>query len=142
MPSEATQNKPTVIFALIVTTARSEQVPNADWSNGMTGSGGSSGIGITYNTAGDTPLTEDPAKWTLLDQHGSGVARTPQLSQYIGGTGFAGEDDYPGSGGLNGWEGGSPLQFQDNGTGGDGMLDFLGQTDLITLAEGWVPVIV
>lgn len=61
--------------------ARKLEVTAADFDGGVN-SGGSFAPGIGINIGGGE-LTEDPDKWTLLDQNGD--ARTPQNSQTLGG---------------------------------------------------------
>ena len=64
-------------------TARSAEVPGADWNSGLLGSGGGCGVGIGTETPN---LEQSLPNWTLNDQFGN--ARQAQRSQYIGGSGL------------------------------------------------------
>ena len=112
-----------------VVATRTGEVPNADWAGGVNAVG-SCAEGISIGE-GIPDLVGEPQQFTLLDQ--DEVARTPQISQYIGGTGLSGT--YPSSGGSEG-KGTIPLQF---GTSDAlGVVTPTGDATLTTLAAGWV----
>lgn len=128
-------NSPTFYRDAAAVAARSpESVDGAvDWNGGMNLAGScAEGVGI----ATDVPnLTGDPASWTLLDQ--DGAARTPQVSQHIGGTGLGGT--YPSSGGVEG-KGTTPIDVGTPSATGDGTATIDGDATLATLAAGWTAV--
>ena len=73
---------PTYTVDPIAVILRKLEVTAADFDGGVN-SGGSFAPGIGINIGGGR-LTQDPDKWTLLDQNGN--ARTPQNSQTLGGS--------------------------------------------------------
>lgn len=99
------------------------------------------GIGVGEGSIEGTP------SWTLLDQtEPNGVARTPQVGQYIGGAGFTLRDgtDWINSGGVSGkgitginvYD--RPDRPTDNTEGVTAPNNVDGQAQLVTLAAGWV----
>jgi hypothetical protein len=68
--------------------ARSAEIAAADWTGGCNPAGSCApGVGIGNGGGIQTVnLGESLPSWTLLDQDGD--ARTPQVSQYIGGSGL------------------------------------------------------
>lgn len=114
-----------------VVATRTGEVPNADWAGGVNAVGScAEGIG----TAEGIPnASGEPQQFTLLDQDED--PRTPQISQYIGGTGLSGV--YPSSGGVEG-KGTIPLRF---GTSDAlGVVTPTGNATLAVLATGWAAV--
>lgn len=128
---------------------RDGEVPDADWDGGANAPASCApGIGITY------PLTNLPAfttptgpNWSLLDQFSD--ARTPQVSQVIGGEGVTTSSDWPTSGGIegNGESHGEAIEIVTNPDDVDGAPDPanpgptpVGDATLASLAAGWVPV--
>ncbi len=75
-------NLPTYLLNANSVSARSAQVPNADFSGGMN-KGGSNAPGIGINTGNIDPKLDN---WSVLDQ--AGDIRNPQDSQHIGGDGL------------------------------------------------------
>jgi hypothetical protein len=128
--------------------ARDAEVTGADWDGGCNAPAACApGIGVTY------PLTNLPAfttstgpNWSLNDQFT--VARTPQVSQVIGGEGLTTSSDWPGSGGIsgNGSSHGENIEIVTNpndiagAPDPDGAPTVVGAATLATLAAGWVPV--
>jgi hypothetical protein len=115
-------------------TARTAEVPDAEWNSGMLG-GGSAGPGIGI---GPQPgLEESLPNWTLLDQFGN--ARDGQRGQNVGGSGYTDPADYPSSGGEEGTLPASTIRGQDNETmDGSGALSFPAPNAVLTdLAAGW-----
>jgi hypothetical protein len=132
MTSEATQNSPVTISLFATLFARAAEVPNSNFNSGMLGGGGGVGVGIADK---QPDLTGNPDGWTLLDQSnpdGAGAARTPQLSEYIGGNGL----------GLGTPTGEDPgiLEFAVNEVSGEGEVATTGECHLIDLATGWEAV--
>ena len=85
----ATVNLPTYHLNDASVSARAAEVPAADFTGGLN-RGGSNACGVGINTAAVNPKLSD---WSLLDQHGD--ARSPQLSQHIGGNGLGvGSEDF------------------------------------------------
>ena len=116
-------NQPTAFIDFIEIVVRASQVADADWASGMTyGASNAPGIGIATDNPG---LTASLPSWTLLDQDGG--ARTPQVSQVIGG------------GGSQGTSGKSaePVAVVENSTDGSGAATILGAGNLVSLAAGW-----
>jgi hypothetical protein len=128
---------------------RDGEVTAANWGNGGNAAASNApGIGIT------SPLTNLPAfttvtgpNWSLLDQFS--VARTPQVSQVIGGEGVTTSADWPGSGGIsgNGSAHGEEVNFATMPADVSGVPDptypaptVTGNATLTTLAAGWVNV--
>jgi hypothetical protein len=98
---------------------RELDVPEASWSDGVNrGASNTCGIGIA-SANGECKLED----WTLLDQHGD--ARTPQMSQHIGGGGLGGGDR-------------ESYQINAQNAGDDNSEAFA----LNTVAEGWEVVAV
>jgi hypothetical protein len=127
MTSEATQNSPVTIDLIQTVFDRAAECPNANFNSGMLGGGGGVGVGIADK---QPDLTGNPDGWTLLDQ--DEVARTPQLSEYIGGNGL----------GLGTPTGEDPgiLDFVVNDVSGNGEVATSGECHLIDLATGWEAV--
>lgn len=81
--------------------SRTPEVPLANFDNGGNWAGSNApGIGVAPDYGSLEP--ERPESWTLLDQDGD--ARTPQVSQNIGGVGFVDRAtvDWSSSGGVGG----------------------------------------
>lgn len=115
-------NDPTAYVDNVEIIIRGGQVA-ANWGTGMDwGASNAPGIGI----ATDNPnLDQSLPSWTRLDQDGD--ARTPQVSQVIGGGGPAGNDG----------KGLQPVEIVTNGDG-DGSVTVSQEATLTTLAAGWV----
>ena len=125
-------NQPNIYIDTPSRALRAAEVPDASFVNGMN-EGGSNAPAIGVAT--DVPdLTGDPSGWTLLDQ--DGAARTPQVSQQIGGEAYAEPADYPLSGGLEG-KGINPVLIVNNAVEGDGTSVLVGNATLASLANGW-----
>jgi hypothetical protein len=110
--------------------ARKAEVPEADFDGG-TNNATCSAIGIATDNAG---LDESLPEWTLEDQFE--VARTPQVSQYIGGNGLG--DGVEGNGSAI-------AQYVIGVTNPDypnitGTITPNGTANLVTLAAGWALV--
>ena len=76
-------NTPTVYVDNIELIIRSGEIPDAQWGTGMDyGASNAPGVGIATDNAG---LEQSLPSWTRLDQ--DEAARTPQVSQIIGGGG-------------------------------------------------------
>ena len=116
-------------------TAGGARVPNATWNNGANVAGNSPGVGIA--STGSLQTGQHP-NWTLADQFG--VARTPQISQVIGGLGISGISQSDGLEG-NGAAHGEVITQGDNSDEGTGeIVSSDGAAYLQTLAAGWVPL--
>ena len=131
MANQATTFRNTTAIA-----ARTPEVPAADWAGGMNNASCLPGVGV----ATDVPnLTGDPNGWTLEDQFE--VARTPQVSQVIGGNGYTPDSAYPSSGGVPG-NGSDQAQFIIGVQNPDypnaaGTVTVDGTANLVSLAAGW-----
>lgn len=140
---------PTIFVQRAAVTIRAAQVSAANFGNACNPAASNApGIGITE------PLTNLPAfttvtgpNWSLLDQFGA--ARTPQVSQVIGGEGVTTSADWPGSGGTsgNGPGAGENVEMVINPDNVNGVPDpaypaptIDGNATLATLAAGWVNV--
>jgi hypothetical protein len=119
-------NAPTVFVDNIELVLRSGELPDANWGTGMDYAA-SNACGIGVATANPN-LEESLPSWTLLDQ--DGAARTPQVSQVIGGGGPAG----------NAGKGLQPVEVVANNESGDGGISASQEARLVTLAAGWVGV--
>ena len=119
-------NNPTAYVDHIEIVIRSGEVPDAQWGTGMDYTASNApGVGV----ATDNPeLEESLPSWTLLDQDGD--ARTPQVSQVIGGGGPAGNEG----------KGLQPVEVVANNESGDGGISASQEAHLVTLAAGWVGV--
>jgi len=107
-------------------TARSLEVPNANFANGVNGAASNAcGIGIGFD---ETDLEGSNAQFTLLDQRGN--ARAPQTSQLIGGNGLGK--------GVSGILPESTIREGIIENNGDGTITPLGNATLETLNAGWV----
>lgn len=110
---------------------RKQEVPAATFTDGMNlGASCAPGIGINM-LAGS--VVGSPAQFTLIDQHLA--TRTPQNSQYIGGTGFSNAGTSSGTPGVTGTD---PIRFGTPSANGDGSVAFVGNAQLQTLNAGWV----
>ena len=157
MTSFATRNYPVTFIDESARTSRLAETDGyvaADFANGMNDAtsgnigGINSGGGALYNnpTFKGGVLDGDPAKWTLLDQIGAGVARTPQNGFSIGGVGYTDKTDWPGSGGDSGVTSTqaatmviNQTQSAKDGTPAlDGASTDNGDATLTTTAAGWV----
>ena len=118
-------NDPTAYVDNIELVIRGGQVA-ANWGTGMDwGASNAPGIGI----ATDNPnLEQSLPSWTLLDQDGD--ARTPQVSQVIGG---GGPEGMPGKG-LQ------PVEVVVNAASGNGSVTGSQEAQLNVLATGWEAV--
>ena len=97
--------------------ARTSEVPNASFSNGMNASASCApAIGINH---GVTNIAGTPEQITLLDQ--AGAARTPQASQQLGTTAV-------------------PVKIGTNHADGTGVTTDTGDATLVSLAAGWSAV--
>ena len=119
MPNVATTFRNTTTIS-----ARAAEVPGASFTNGCNNASSSPGVGIA---TANPNLTGDKSGWTLLDQFG--VARTPQISQLIGGNGLG-----AGNSGK-----GPTDQFiiGVSNPSNDGTVTVQGTANLATLAAGW-----
>ena len=119
-------------------TAREAEVTGANWDNGVNlGGGNSPGVGINQ---GRGAVVGTPNQFTLLDQ--KGAARTPQVSQVIGGTGYNPNSNYPLSGGISG-NGSARAEYVlvvTPDASGDGSAVTNGTANLASLAAGWTAV--
>ena len=128
---------------------RDDEVTAAGWGGGCNAPAACApGIGVTI------PLTNLPAfttstgpNWSLDDQFS--VARTPQVSQVIGGKGVTTSSDWPGSGGIsgNGSAHAEKIQQVTNPDNVGGVPDptnpaptVVGSATLASLAAGWTAV--
>lgn len=128
---------------------RDGEVTGADWAGGCNAPASCApGIGVTYPLANLPAFTTSTGpNWSLEDQFED--ARTPQVSQVIGGEGVTTSSDWPGSGGIsgNGSSHGENIEIVTNPDDVDGAPDpgnpgptVVGAATLATLAAGWVPV--
>ena len=127
------QMKPFIFVDDDAITARSAQVPNADWLSGGNNAGNSMPLGIGVTGALDTLQLPN---WTLLDQLGD--ARVPQIGQLIGGLGIS---DPSQSNGLEGNGLAHDVACPEVSNGpGDGTVTGKDEVwaTLATLAAGWV----
>jgi hypothetical protein len=115
-------------------------IPDLSWSNGMNNGLCAPGIGVAL---GQPNAAGTPNQFTLLDQDGD--IRVPQVSQSIGGVGFADAANYPSSGGAKG----AGTEFiigvinptqaaKDADSDLRGSITVDGTANLQTLAAGWV----
>ncbi len=140
--------QPTLYVDDTAVTARALEIDGASWDTGGN-MGGSNAPGIGINEAGgalpdkDTDITG--WNWTLTDQDED--ARTPQVSQVIGGLGYVDratpDPDWPSSGGVEGkgTQGVSAGANPDNVEGApdnDEPIVIGEDMDLAVLATGWV----
>lgn len=104
--------------------------PVANWNNGVNlAASNACGIGI-----GEAPnVVGTPNQFTLLDQ--ASAARTPQLSQPIGGVAYNEGSSAPADPLTD------EIRFVAPTASGDGDAVYVGQAHLVTLAAGWVPVV-
>jgi hypothetical protein len=109
---------PTFYIDTSAVAARTSEVPDASFINGMN-AGGSNACGVGVN-ADEGAVVGTPAQFTLLDQ--AGAARTPQLSSILGSL-------IP-----------SALFIGTNSATGDGTPASLGGATLASLGAGWVAV--
>ena len=125
------QLRPSFFIEDATVTVRSAEVPAADFDNGMN-LGGSNAPGIGINVDGGA-VVGTPEQFTLLDQHG--IARTPQTSQHIGGSGLGA--------GVPGTEPDGSVRAGVPSTDGDGSVPGLWENcGLAVLVDGWLaPVI-
>jgi len=115
--------------------ARAAEVPNATFFDGCN-QAASNACGLGINIGGGAVIGE-PNQFTLLDQYGD--ARTPQVSQVIGGVGDTASAEYPSSGGTEG-NGSGDAEFIFAATpsaSGDGDVLIVGTANLADLAIGW-----
>ena len=120
-------NQATTFRNLTTIGVRSAEVPGASWTTGCNNASCSPGVGV----ASDVPnLDGDPSGWTLLDQFED--ARTPQVSQLIGGNGLGA--GVPGHGVLE------AEYIIGVINGADGAITVDGAANLATLAAGWTLV--
>ena len=126
-------NAPTYFVDDTAVSARSAEVPGANFADGCNAAGScSEGIGIGTDVTG----LDEAEQWTLLDQDGD--PRTPQVGQYIGGTGLSGT--YPSSGGTDG-KGTVGIDVADTAAlDGTGTVSSAGEATLADLAAGWTAV--
>jgi|TARA_R110000803_G_C11910007_1_gene313124 hypothetical protein len=123
-----TQNNPTYYVNAATQAVREGQVPDADFDSGMNAGGSNAcgiGIGPAVNIVGTTN------QFTLLDQ--TPAARTPQLSQPIGGTAL-------GAGSSTAPDAADPIRFGTNAASGNGTPTATGVATLVSLAAGWTAV--
>jgi hypothetical protein len=119
-------NVPVGILPLAAVTARGPEVPAASFVNGV-----NAATMATVGIATDNPgLSESLPSWTLLDQFG--VARTPQKTQFIGGSGLGF--------GTQGRTTEYPIITATASASGDGAVTATGAAHLADLAAGWVSV--
>ena len=126
-------NKPTTFIDGSARAARTSEVPDASFTNGMNAGGlNAPGVGVATDVAG---LTGDASGWTLLDQYGD--PRAPQNSQSIGGRAYSDfANDYPLSGGQEG-KGDEPVFVVTPSNNGSGNSTVDGNATLPDLATGW-----
>jgi len=122
------QNNPTYYVNAATQTVREIQVPYADFDGGMN-AGGSNACGIGIGPAVNVVGT--PNQFTLLDQ--AGAARTPQLSQPIGGEAL-------GDGSSAAPDSADAISFGTNAANGNGIPTATGVATLASLAAGWTAV--
>lgn len=128
MPNDlSTSNDAPYFVNAVSLAARIAEVPNADFTGGCNIAGSNApGIGIADGGGVQTiNLGESLPSWTLLDQDGD--ARTPQVSQHIGGDGL---DD-----GVEG-KGTTPVILVDDAV----PQATVGNATLAALATGWTAV--
>tara|TARA_R110002153_G_scaffold274212_2_gene447586 strand:+ start:10426 stop:10800 length:375 start_codon:yes stop_codon:yes gene_type:complete len=122
------QNNPTYYVNDATQLVREIQVPNADFDGGMN-AGGSNACGIGIGPGVNTTGAAD--QFTLLDQ--AGAARTPQLSQPIGGEAL-------GDGSSTAPVAADAIRFATNAATGNGTPTATGVSTLVSLAAGWTAV--
>tara|TARA_R110000822_G_scaffold11142_1_gene41210 strand:+ start:9541 stop:9909 length:369 start_codon:yes stop_codon:yes gene_type:complete len=116
-------NEPTAYVNDVDLSLRSSEVPLASWTTGLTyGASNAPGIGVATANPG---LAQSLPNWTLLDQ--DSAARTPQVSQIIGGGGYQGSEG----------KGTTAIDVVVNG-GGNGSIVSSQEASLVTLSAGWV----
>lgn len=106
---------PTYYTNAAAVTARSSEVPDADFANGANAAG-SNACGIGVNIGGGE-VVGTPEQFTLLDQ--AEAARTPQTSQILG-------------------EDATALKAGAPSGNGDGSVPIASEATLATLEAGWV----
>jgi hypothetical protein len=127
---------PTIFRDDTALAARSAEVPNAAWDDGVNNAGsGTCGIGIN---AGEGAVVGTPNQFTLLDQFGD--ARAGQRSQSIGGYPYVAQSAYPSSGGTEGTAPDATIFVVTNSNEGDGKVTSTGNATLSDLATGWTAV--
>ena len=118
-------NEPTGYINDVDLSFRSSEVPLASWTTGMTyGASNAPGIGVATGNPG---LAQSLPNWTLLDQ--DSAARTPQVSQILGGGGYARTEG----------KGTTAIDVFVNGSG-DGSATSTQEANLVTLSAGWVAI--
>jgi hypothetical protein len=117
-------NTPTTFRNSTAIAARTPEVPAASWTTGCNNGLNSCGIGIATDV---DDLDESLPSWTLLDQFGD--ARTPQISQLIGGNGLGAGSEGRGDGDAEFIIGVI--------NGANGAITANGTANLVTLAAGW-----
>ena len=124
--------------------AREAEVVDASFINGCNFAG-SNAVGLGINIDGGA-VVGTPEQFTLLDQNE--LARTAQRSQFIGGSPYVLNADYPSSGGNEGtapdaviYAGSSPTNAQKEANPAlDGVANKVGNATLTDLATGWTAV--
>ena len=118
--------------------SRKIDVPNADFDGGGNQAGACApGVGINADDTAPIAVVGTPEQFTLEDQ--DEAARTPQVSQHIGGTGFVlFSGTYPSSGGNSG-KGTEGIGAVTNDTSGNGQVTQNGDATLAALS-GWTAV--
>jgi len=119
-------NVPVGIYAITAVTSRGPEVPAASFVNGLN-TAYMAPVGIATDNPG---LSESLPSWTLLDQFG--VARTPQKTQCIGGSGLGF--------GTQGRTTEYLILTLTASASGDGTVTATGTAHLADLAVGWVSV--
>ena len=110
-------------------TARSAEVPDADWAGGNNVAASCAhGLGINY---GEGAIVGTPNQFTLLDQRGN--ARVPQTSQLIGGSGLGA--------GVSGTAPDASIRAGTPTADGLGTVTPIANAVLNTLAAGWVAAV-
>jgi hypothetical protein len=117
---------PTFFVDDAAVTARTVEVPNADWDGGgNNGASCSQGLGINYLGGA---VVGTPEQFTLLDQRGD--PRTTQISQLIGGSGLGS--------GTSGTAPDATIRAGTPSANGDGSVTPIANVSLVSLAAGWV----
>lgn len=141
---------PTYFVDPIAKDARAIECPDASFENGCNyAASNAAGIGINVGVE-PIPVEGSAEQFTLLDQWEG--ARTPQISQSIGGLPYVDRNTtpYPSSGGTGSTLPDEPISVGENATNDekeadpslDGFLTNIGDATLETLEGGWtVPLL-
>ncbi len=124
-------NKPTAYYSEAAIALRAPEIPNSQLDGCSTSGSNACGIGIAVDGGA---ITGEDQQFTLLDQFGN--TRQPQLSQFIGGVGYTAPEDYPSSGGVEGFTDATPVIVITNDPTGTSPAG-TGTAGIATLEAGW-----